>query len=166
MPLKRCSKCGETKPLAEFSKDKSRRDGLDCRCKECCRSYHRRYYEANRDAVLEHVRRYREENRDAVLERDRRYREENRDAERERVRRYYEENREAERESSLRREAEYRTLTSEVATRTGAAWIEAEDAYLMSSSDPATVQAVELGRTYASVVSRRKRLRKKAKASA
>jgi hypothetical protein len=34
-PMKRCSKCGEEKPLAEFGKNKSRRDGLQSYCKSC-----------------------------------------------------------------------------------------------------------------------------------
>ena len=34
---KLCNKCGETKPLAGFSKDRSKRDGLSTICK-CCRS--------------------------------------------------------------------------------------------------------------------------------
>ena len=147
MPLKRCPKCGETKAPAEFGKNRSRRDGLQDYCKEC----NRRYYEENREARLEYGRRYREENYEAVRKYGRRYYEENREAEREKCRRYREEN---------------RALTTEVATRAGVAWTEAEDGYLMSSSDPATVQAVELGRTHSSVQYRREQLRKKAKASA
>lgn len=33
--LKRCMKCKEWKPTAEFPKDKSRKDGLHTRCKPC-----------------------------------------------------------------------------------------------------------------------------------
>ena len=33
--MKRCYDCKKEKPLDEFYKDKSRHDGLDCRCKEC-----------------------------------------------------------------------------------------------------------------------------------
>lgn len=35
--FKKCSHCKENKPLYMFSKDKSRRDGLDDKCKECRR---------------------------------------------------------------------------------------------------------------------------------
>ena len=177
MPLKRCPKCGETKAPAEFGKNRSRRDGLQDYCKECNRRYYeenrearleygRRYREENYEAVREYGRRYYEENREAEREKCRRYREENREAVREYGRRYYEENREAEREKCRRYREENRALTTEVATRAGVAWTEAEDGYLMSSSDPATVQAVELGRTHSSVQYRREQLRKKAKASA
>ena len=33
--MKTCPKCGETKPLDAFSKNKSRRDGRDCWCRSC-----------------------------------------------------------------------------------------------------------------------------------
>src|SRR5690554_4606417 len=32
---KRCTKCGEVKPLEDFRKDKRRRDGRDSRCRVC-----------------------------------------------------------------------------------------------------------------------------------
>lgn len=35
---KRCSKCGETKPISEFHKDKHSRDGRQGRCKSCSSS--------------------------------------------------------------------------------------------------------------------------------
>lgn len=35
---KRCTKCGVTKELGEFSRDKSRKDGLQPHCKECDRA--------------------------------------------------------------------------------------------------------------------------------
>lgn len=37
---KRCSKCGETKPLSEYFKSKTGRDGLRADCKECYRLSH------------------------------------------------------------------------------------------------------------------------------
>ena len=37
---KRCSTCGETKPLAEFHKNKRRPDGLQERCKTCRRAHY------------------------------------------------------------------------------------------------------------------------------
>lgn len=147
MPLKRCPKCGETKPFEAFSKCKSRRDGFQSNCKDC----KRRYREANRDAIRERNRRYYEENIEAIIEYRRCYREENRSAVLEQARRYQKENQD---------------ITAEVANRKNQPWTEAEDAYLMSSSDQITVQAVELGRTHSSVANRRMTLRKKAKASA
>lgn len=37
--MKRCTKCGVDKPLDQFNKDKSRRDGHRDRCKDCIRAY-------------------------------------------------------------------------------------------------------------------------------
>ena len=39
--MKTCSKCKESKDEAEFSKNKSKKDGLDSRCKSCVREYQR-----------------------------------------------------------------------------------------------------------------------------
>ena len=90
---KTCTKCGETKPLDDFYRDKTGAGGRRPDCKECVREYKRSYHEENRDKRLEYSRRYHEENRDKIRERKRRYYEENRDKEREYKRRYYEENR-------------------------------------------------------------------------
>lgn len=42
-----CNKCGETKSVAEFSKDASKRDGLRGHCKECVRISAAAYYATN-----------------------------------------------------------------------------------------------------------------------
>jgi len=34
-PMKKCTKCGQWKPISEFSKSKTHRDGLYSWCKEC-----------------------------------------------------------------------------------------------------------------------------------
>lgn len=41
---KRCYHCKETKPLDAFGKDRSRGDGLCCKCISCCRKLQHRYY--------------------------------------------------------------------------------------------------------------------------
>lgn len=33
--MKRCSKCGETKPLSEFVKNRGKKDGIHSWCKKC-----------------------------------------------------------------------------------------------------------------------------------
>jgi hypothetical protein len=45
--MKVCSKCGIEKSLAEFSKDKQKKDGLRCSCKECVKKYN--------DTNIEHI---------------------------------------------------------------------------------------------------------------
>ena len=39
MDTKRCSKCKETKGVGEFHKDRTKKDGLDHRCKPCVKKY-------------------------------------------------------------------------------------------------------------------------------
>ena len=51
---KKCSKCGRELPLSEFSKDKSKSDGLCSWCKECAAQYRVN----NREAILEHKRQF------------------------------------------------------------------------------------------------------------
>lgn len=40
---KRCSSCKQTFPLSSFTKDKTRKDGLSCRCKSCKKESTRKY---------------------------------------------------------------------------------------------------------------------------
>lgn len=85
-----CSKCGEFKAWAEFSK--SKRDGYVSRCKACERGIRARYYADNRDKVLERSARYYADNRDEARGVRARYQADNRDKARERSARYYAEN--------------------------------------------------------------------------
>jgi 5-methylcytosine-specific restriction endonuclease McrA len=55
----------------------------------------RKYYEANREAILEQQKKYREANREAILEKQKRYWEANREQELEKKKKYREANREA-----------------------------------------------------------------------
>ena len=47
MDTKRCTKCGEVKPLTEFTKDKSKRDGHSPRCKVCTANRKKAYRAAH-----------------------------------------------------------------------------------------------------------------------
>lgn len=70
MTLRRkCSICGETKPLEEFSKNRTKTWGRNYYCKACRHVYYestrehksevsKAYYKANRDKVLSGVERY------------------------------------------------------------------------------------------------------------
>jgi hypothetical protein len=49
--MKRCFKCGETKPLLEFYKDKAARDGHKKKCKVCVNTDSKKWALANREAV-------------------------------------------------------------------------------------------------------------------
>lgn len=52
-PMKRCSKCGETKPATTeyFRPHKAYKDGLRPHCRECMRVYDRAYLERNKDKI-------------------------------------------------------------------------------------------------------------------
>jgi len=53
MKTKRCSKCGSTKPVSMFNKNKAKPDGLHSECKEC----RKQYYTAHK----KHIQQYRKE---------------------------------------------------------------------------------------------------------
>jgi 5-methylcytosine-specific restriction endonuclease McrA len=59
---RRCAKCGCTKAIDLFGRDKSRKDGLACWCKDCLNANSRKYHEANRDKYVERHRRWYSEN--------------------------------------------------------------------------------------------------------
>ena len=49
---KRCFRCGEEKPRQDgFYRDRSRPDGLQPRCKDCCSAERAEYYQKNKDAI-------------------------------------------------------------------------------------------------------------------
>lgn len=45
--MKRCTMCGEAKPVDAFHRNRRRADGRQNVCKACKRDYNRRYYRAN-----------------------------------------------------------------------------------------------------------------------
>lgn len=157
MSRKKCTGCGKVKDFSEFSRDKSRKDGLQSQCKSCFS----RYREENREAILERKRRHYEENRESERDLHRRWRDENREAVLEYHRRYYEENREVHNKIIGRRQKAINDAMREIATRNGEPWTPAEDAYIMSADEPGALMAMELGRTIASIRGRAARLRKK-----
>lgn len=63
MPVKTCTKCGETKPLDLFSKDKRLPDGRRQPCNSCRHVYE---YMKGRGAALERARKYREANQEKI----------------------------------------------------------------------------------------------------
>jgi hypothetical protein len=46
--LAECSKCSRKRPLTEFSKNKTKKDGVNTWCKSCQANYHKKYREANK----------------------------------------------------------------------------------------------------------------------
>jgi hypothetical protein len=61
--MKACSSCKVEKTFLEFSKNKSTKDGLQYRCKQCEKDY----YWSNRDSIIKKRKESFEENKDLVL---------------------------------------------------------------------------------------------------
>lgn len=51
--MKNCSTCGLDKPLEEFSKNPSKKDGLNGKCKLCHSIYRKQHYENNRQKYID-----------------------------------------------------------------------------------------------------------------
>lgn len=54
--MKKCTDCGQTKVKDEFSVNKSKKDGLNYRCKVCQNKYFKEYYKKNKKKHLKAVR--------------------------------------------------------------------------------------------------------------
>ena len=63
---KRCSKCGQIKPISEFYKKKSSKDGLYSCCKQCHKSMKAQYYQSNKDAILKKIAEYYQAHKEAI----------------------------------------------------------------------------------------------------
>ena len=77
--MKICTKCKTGKELSFFSKDKSRKDGHSFVCKKCSKEYNSKYYNKNKNKILNNAKEYGYENKDKKREYDKEYREQNRD---------------------------------------------------------------------------------------
>ena len=75
--MKTCSKCSETKPMDDFHRDKSKKDGRRARCAECAKADKRASYADDPDKFKERVGEYREANPEKVKEMNRKWREAN-----------------------------------------------------------------------------------------
>lgn len=165
MKAKRCSKCKETKPVSEFHRNRTAKDGLHYECKPCNKGKVQRYYEANKEKVAEYQRRYREANKEKIAETSRRRYEANREQEIERSRRWRESNREQENRKNRKRQREVNYRSSELAHKQKQPWEDWEEEFVMADNGLTQYQkAVKLGRSLYSVRSRLYRLRKSARA--
>ena len=93
---KECSCCHEIKPVSEFSKCKSKTDGLQAKCKECIK----KYIQENKDKIKERNKKYRQENKDKIKEKRKKYKQENKD----KIKKYNQENK----DKAYERQRKYR----------------------------------------------------------
>lgn len=66
METKHCNKCGKDKPISEFSKNASKKDGLQSMCKECTKEYKKLHYATHKEDYKNRNKAYREHNREWV----------------------------------------------------------------------------------------------------
>lgn len=77
MNSKKCTKCGIEKPLTEFYKRTSSRDGLDFICKTCASKRSAKYRAQNKEKLAQHYAEYRAENRENIRKKQAEYRKNN-----------------------------------------------------------------------------------------
>src|SRR5699024_2462697 len=107
---KRCSQCGELKPLEGFHVCRDSKDGRRSKCKECARKYRRKYYEANAENIRAQSKKWREANRERRKEYDREYYKANAERRKEYVRKHREANPERGKGYSRKRRARERSV--------------------------------------------------------
>ena len=64
--MKICTKCKEQKPLAAFRKQSSTKDGLKYYCKSCANQTAKKYYEKNKNKIINKVTQWQKDNPDKV----------------------------------------------------------------------------------------------------
>lgn len=83
-----CTKCKEEKSLNEFGKASKEKSGLKSACKVCCN----KYYEENKERLLNKQKEYYNNNKEYILKRQKQYIEDNKELIKEQRRRYYNNN--------------------------------------------------------------------------
>ena len=71
METKKCNMCGEVKPINEFYKHKSNKDGLCLQCKYCANKVRKEYYKKHLKERIEYQQEYRKKYRKEHIERNR-----------------------------------------------------------------------------------------------
>ena len=82
-----CTRCKVEKSCSEFSRDRAKKDGLSCQCKEC----NKKYNQANADWRREYAKKWHQENAERKREYMKKWHEENA----EKVKKYRQENAES-----------------------------------------------------------------------
>jgi len=80
--VKRCRRCGETKPLDQFYRDKAGKQGRRPECKACSSAQRKAWYRENREKVITRVIAWQRENRERYNARQRAYKRANADKDR------------------------------------------------------------------------------------
>jgi 5-methylcytosine-specific restriction endonuclease McrA len=89
---KACSKCGIEKPLTEYYKKKSGKNGLRADCKKCFKAYKKKYYQENAEEIKTRNKKWKKENPEEIKTTNKKYRETNREKEKARHKKWRKEN--------------------------------------------------------------------------
>jgi len=90
--MKTCTKCKVEKNFVEFSKDKSRKDGLFPQCKICKRIDNKKTYSKNRDKIIYNSKKWIDNNKEARKEYRRQYNLKNKEIENKKCNEWYRKN--------------------------------------------------------------------------
>ena len=103
METKVCSKCGNELSVVNFSKNKGKKDGLQCHCIECRKRGYRdnvnaitkqkkQYYQANAESISKRKKQYYRDNTEVFAKRMKQYRRDNKETIAEQKKKHYQEN--------------------------------------------------------------------------
>ena|SRR5215216_5785102 len=92
MKTKKCPSCRVSKPVGDFSRSKTSKDGRQSWCKECSNARAKKWREANPERAASKSRDWETNNRQRVIENRRAWRERNPDYMREYLKRWHEKN--------------------------------------------------------------------------
>jgi hypothetical protein len=107
---KKCTKCGEIKPLESFSKQKNGKYGKKSNCRECVAAINRDYHQRNKNRIAEQQRDYRQRNSNHIAVRMRNNYQKNKSRHAEYGRNYRKEKPEVHRSTMRKRRALKRNL--------------------------------------------------------
>ena len=77
--FKECSRCHQIKDVGEFSKNKTKKDGLQYACKECCFALIVEYYKNNKEKLAKQKAEYRKNNKEKLTKQKAEYRKNNKE---------------------------------------------------------------------------------------
>ena len=74
-----CSKCNKELPIECFAKDKTRKDGLQGWCRECCSKYHQTYRQTHKEYYSQYNKEYRQTHKEHLNQYKKEYRQTNKE---------------------------------------------------------------------------------------
>ena len=66
--MKQCNTCNINKPLVEFQKNNSTKDGLRYKCRECNKQYRKQYNQDNKESITQYNNQHYQDNKEFKLE--------------------------------------------------------------------------------------------------